>query len=427
MVGVRRRSSRPPRCIGATMIPAGLRKFVAFGAGAGIEIAGPRGAETLRISAVQVRPNGARQEGGFSIENAAQRPAAEWGQEYAAFLRKLDAKHAVATVLLPREDVILRQIAVPGVSDKDLPAAVGYQMEGLHPYSENEVVSSWVRLPGSPIVLVAITRKAALERYRAWFAEAGIKVGSFTCAAAVLYSARRLFASGPLPPVLALQEENGRVEMYGESLAHPVFSALSDAPPERAAELARAELRLDPLTETRSFHALLGVDPALPYAAALAAACPHLVLSLNLLPAGERASNSRALWIPTAVVAGMALLAGLGLAGYPILESHRYLRSLNEQIGKVKPQAAAAAKLEKDANTARQRTVQLDQFRNRSKQDMDVLGEMTRVLPPPIWLNNMEVTRAQVTVAGEAEQAAPLPNQTAPPPFLGASDCGRQL
>jgi hypothetical protein len=408
------------------MIPASLRKLFAFGSGVGIEITGTRGSETLRISAVRVRPTGARVLEGFSIENAAQQPAAEWGQTYSAFVKKLGLNHAVATVLLPREDVILRQVAVPGVSDKDLPAAIGFQLDGLHPYAEEDVVSSWARLPGTSTVLVAIARRAALERYSAWFSEAGIKIASFTCAPAAIYSARRLFASGPVPEVLALEETNGRVELYGESPSHPLFSAAFDATPDRAIALACAELRLDPLTETRSFHALLGAEPALPYAAALAGACPHLFLPVNLLPAELRASSSRALWIPTAVAAGLVLMAAAALAAYPKIEDHRYLRSLNAEIEKIKPQAMLAAKLDKDIDTARQRTFLLDQVRRRTKTDIDVIGEMTKILPPPIWLNTLEITRAQVTVAGETDQAAPLLKQIDASPFFEASEFSMQ-
>src|SRR5580704_11225467 len=242
MVGVRCRAASS--FISATaMIPASIRKYLAFGSGVGIEITGRRGAETLRISAVRVRPTGARVLGGFSIENAAQQPAAEWGQTYAAFVKKLGLKHVIATVLVPREDVILRQVNVPGVSDKDLPSAVGFQMDGLHPYAEDDVVSSWARLPGTSTVLVGIARRTALERYSTWFSEAGIRVSSFTCAPAAIYSARRLFASAPPPPVLALDQVNGRVELYGESPSHPLFSAAFDAAPERAIALACAELR----------------------------------------------------------------------------------------------------------------------------------------------------------------------------------------
>jgi len=403
-----------------------LRKLLAFGSGVGIEITGPRGAETLRISAVQVRPTGARVLGGFSIENAAQQPAAEWGQIYSAFLKKLGLSHLPATVLLPREDVILRQVAVPGVSDKDLPAAVGFQMDGLHPYAEDDVVSSWARLPGTSTVLVGIARRAALERYQAWFSEAGVKIASFTCAPAAIYSARRLFASGPVPAVLALEEVNGRMELYGESPSHPLFSAAFDATRERAIALACAELRLDQTMETRSFHALLGAEPAFPYAAALAGACPHLFLALNLLPAEFRSSSSRALWIPNAIAFALVLVAAVTLAAYPAVEDRRYLRTLNAEIAKVKPQAMLAAKLDKDIDAARRKTILLDQLRRRSKMDIDVVGEMTKILPPPIWLNALEINRTQVSVAGETEQAAPLLKQIDASPFFEASEFSMQ-
>ncbi len=413
------------------MLPASLKKFLAFGSGVGIEITGPRGAETLRICAVRVRPNGARVLGNFSIENAAQQPAAEWGQVYSAFVKKLGLSHTVATVLVPREDVILRQVSVPGVSDKDLPAAIGFQMDGLHPYADEDVVSSWARLPGTSTVLVAIARRAALERYSAWFAEAGIKVGSFTCAPAAIYSARRLFAAAPPPAVLALEEVNGRVELYGESPSRPIFSAAFNASPERAIALACAELRLDPAmfssAEPRSFHALLGTDPAMPFAAALAAACRHLFLPVNLLPEELRATSSRALWIPTSVAAGLVLLAGAALAAYPSFEDRRYLKSLNAEIAKIAPRAAEAARLDKEMERTRQRTALLDLVKRRTKQDIDILGEMTRILPPPaIWLNALEITRDKVTIAGETDQAAPLLKQIDASPFFEASEFSMQ-
>ena len=66
-----------------------------------------------------------------------------------AFLRKLGMRHVAATVVLPRQDVIVRPLVLPGVSDKDLDSAVRFQMDGLHPYNDDDVYSSWVRLPGN--------------------------------------------------------------------------------------------------------------------------------------------------------------------------------------------------------------------------------------------------------------------------------------
>src|SRR5579871_2464999 len=62
----------------------------------------------------------------------------------------------------------------------------------------------------------------------------------------------------------------------------------------RGAGVCRIEARC--ADQTRSFHALLGAEPPMPFAAALVGACPHLSLKINLLPAEMRATNSRALW-----------------------------------------------------------------------------------------------------------------------------------
>jgi Tfp pilus assembly protein PilN len=119
-------------------------------------------------------------------------------------------------------------------------------------------------------------------------------------------------------------------------------------------------------------------------------------------------------------------MAAAALAAYPAFEDSRYLRSLNAEIAKIAPQAAAAAKLDKDIETTRLRTILLDQVRARSKADIDILREMTRILPPPIWLNTLEITRTQVTVAGETDQAAPLLKQIDASPFFEQSEFSMQ-
>jgi hypothetical protein len=415
------------------MIPAALKKFAAFGSGVGIEIAGPRGSESLRITAVRVRPNGARVLGRLTIEDFPHQPAGVWGSEYAAFLRKLDLRHVPATVLAPRQDIILRQLALPGVSDKDLESAIRFQLDGLHPYPEDDVTSSWARLTGTQTVLIAIARRADIDRYATAFAEAGVKLGGFTCSAAAIYSALRLFGKTPPAPMLLFEEDAGALEFYGESPAHPLFSARfkgAEQTVPAAAALACAELRIDPSSEVAAepkplesvFPTGVAGGPALPYCAALASACPRLSLSLNLLPADLRDTSSRAVWIPaTALAVLVAMLAGTLLA-LPPYEDHHYERSLQFQIAKVEPAARRAAAVERDTETLRQRTILLDDFRRRSKLDMDVLEEMTRLLPPQVWLNLLDMSRTQVFIAGETDQAAPLLKLIDGSPYFEASE-----
>ena len=305
-----------------TLIPDELRHWLAFGSGVGIEIAGPQGAESLHAAAVRVRPGRARVLDTLAVEDLSHQASGVWGTEYSAFVRQYGLRHVAATVVLPRRDVILRHLALPGVSDKDLAAAIEFQMEGLHPYPEDEAVSSWVRIPATASVLIAVTRRGVLDRYTSLFAEAGVKIGCFTCSAAVIYSALRLLGNAPpAAGLLAYETTATGTEVYGESPARPVFSATFDMPADRAAALAAAELRLDPDPEVHNLAERLRADSPLPYAAALASACPFLSLPLNLLPAGQRQFDSRAKWIPSAALGAAVVLLALALSLAPRYET----------------------------------------------------------------------------------------------------------
>ena len=392
------------------MISPAIRKWFAAGSGAGIEISGVAGSESLHITAVRVRPSGARVLGQFTIENFPQQPAGVWGTDYAAFLRKLGLNHVAATVLLPRRDVIVRTLALPGVSDRDLEAAVQFQLEGLHPYNEEDAVASWARVEGSNAVLVAIARRQVVERYATLFAEAGIKIAGFTCSAAAIHSALRLFGRPPAREVLAWSDAAGRIEIYGESGARAIFSAAFEGDLDRATALASSELRIggDAPVVPQRIEELVGATPTLPYVAALASACSRLTMPVNLLPAEQRQSSSRALWIPSAALGAIALILAGAVAAFPRFEDRRYLHELQRQIAALQPAERRAAAIDRDTATSRRRIALLDELKGRAKSDMDVLGELTRIMQPPAWLNVLEISPTQVAMAGETNQAEPL-------------------
>jgi Tfp pilus assembly protein PilN len=92
----------------------------------------------------------------------------------------------------------------------------------------------------------------------------------------------------------------------------------------------------------------------------------------------------------------------------PGFQNRRYVGELNAEIAKVQPMAARAAATDRDIDLARKRTLLLDAFRARSKADMDVLAEMTRLLAAPAWLTSLDLNGQQVAVTGETDQAAVL-------------------
>jgi hypothetical protein len=395
------------------MTTADFRKYLAIGTGVGIEI----DAEDLHVTMVRLRPSGARILGATTIAQFRSRPAGEWGAEYAAFAKKSGGKDLSATVLMPRRETIVRQLILPGVSNRDLAAAISFQADSLHPYADDEALYDYSRIGNSPAVLIGIARRTVVEEYVKLFVEAGIKVASFTFSAAVLYSAIRLFRAPSAGGFVGIARRSGELEVYGESPSRGIFSAAFSASLENPAAPAAAELRLPPETEPLEIEKLLpaprkvppGYDLAcetLPYATALAGACPRPALKANLLPPELRSGSSRLVYAPTAVLAALLLLCLAALGMQAPLDDRSYLAALESETARLQPAAMQADRLDQAIAGARNRSLVLDEFRMRSKSDLDALNELTTMIPTTAYVNSLELTRTSLTIAGEAEQAA---------------------
>ncbi len=399
---------------------------MAFGSGVGIEI----GPTALEVVAARVRPSQIRVLGRLTIPDFASRPAAEWGADYARFLKSAGAGNLAATVLLPRRETIVRQVALPGVARKDIEGAIRLQLDTLHPYGEDDVVWGWSPLEyGS--VLVGMVRRAAVDRYIQLFLEAGIAVASFTFSAAAVHAAIRV--NGPVQPAegfLAIgRTGDGGVEVYGESASRPVFSAELNMAPQRATALALSELRLPPETVPVKLEDVLpkpAVNPvendlsrnALPYATALAGACPWLAPAANVLPREYRRSASRAVYIPSAVLAALLLLTAGGMVAYSKYSERQYLQQIDAEIARLQPVADRAKALDRQTDRARVRARLLDTYRGQTRYDLDALSELTKLIEPPAWTNNTELTRDTMRIFGEAPKAAPLINILEASPYF---------
>ncbi len=385
---------------------------LAIGTGVGIEIR----EESLRVALVRVRPAGVEVAGEIEIADFRKRPVKEWGSEYQRFLKTYHEDRA-ATVLLPRRDVIVRVLPLPGVSSKERAAAIALQIDTLHPYGDEDVVFGWAKTrrgtKDAP-VLVGIIRQTTLSEYERMFADAGIAVASFTFSAAALHAAIRVVHPPPREFVAYAETPGGAFEIYGESESRPVFSSLFKLPVERATALARAELRVPPDITPVPIESLLppsrtGVPaPSLLFATALAGACRWLPAPVNLLPPERRAAHRRSLiWFTAAIASIAVILAGI-LIATPSMEERSRLRVLREEIAKLEPAAKRAAAIDRNVDHDRARMRVLDEARSRAQGDLDVLDELTRLLPPAVWTNSIEILPDSVLISGEAEQASPL-------------------
>jgi Tfp pilus assembly protein PilN len=390
-------------------------KWLAIGTGIGIEI----GSQDLTVTVVRLRPNGVRVLGELTIPRFREQPAADWGAAYTGFLQKLSVGHLAATILLPRDEVTVRQVSLPGVTDKDLASAVRFEIDSLNPHSEEEVAYDWARIGNTPSVLIGITLRSVVERYTALFSQAGVKAACFTFSAPTIYSALRLISTPPKDGFLSLEPAEDGLEVYGESATRPIFSARLDQSPDRVRTLAISELRLPPETEAASLRDQLPQPLAQPqtdepsraclsYAAALAGAGMLRPLSLNLLPREQRQTASRLRYIPTAVLGSVVLLLAVAALAYPSYSDRHYIGLVQAQIRMLDPLARKAAEADRETLNARNRSQTLDNFRQQTRQDLDALNELTHVLASPAWLNSLQLTRSSVSITGETDQAAVL-------------------
>ena len=129
----------------------------------------------------------------------------------------------------------------------------------------------------------------------------------------------------------------------------------------------------------------------------------------NFIPASRRASHSRIQYAIPVVLVVLLILATIGvLVVLPAIERSRTVAALTAEVRQLEPQANRAQSLERAIATARSRTAALADFRSRTQADLDVLEELSRILPSNAWTSQVEVFPDTVTIAGEAAEAGPL-------------------
>jgi Tfp pilus assembly protein PilN len=392
------------------------RRALVFGTGFGIAI----GERNLEAAIVRARPSGVTPIATATIHDFRNRPAAEWGAELLRFVTAAGESRLAATVLLPRNEVVVRTVSLPGVADKDAANAVELQIDTLHPWSDTggrdvEVAWGWSRASKGDVI-VGLARKELLDSYETIFAEAGILMAAATFSTAVIHTALRIWSEAPASLLCINTDDNGHIEIYGESDSRAAFSAEFSVTRERAIALARAELRIASDQPARALSEVLPPAPGkalqgnpLAWAAAIAGSAPRVTHFANLLPPERRASHDRMQYLVPAILGILLVLALLAVfVIFPAVEQKRYREDLDRAARQLEPAAARAQAMERKIKEDGNRILLLDDIRRRPQADLEVLNELTRLLPPPVWTSSIEIYPDSVVISGEADQAAPL-------------------
>jgi Tfp pilus assembly protein PilN len=184
---------------------------------------------------------------------------------------------------------------------------------------------------------------------------------------------------------------------------------------ERLASEAAAELGFEissieslfPFVEagTKNFGAQAG---AVAFAAALTAVDRSLPFSLNLLPPEKRSYQSPMVYLPAYALAGVILLLTLALGLRSSYQDWRYQQYIQQQIQSLQPQLSAVQTAEQQSKRAHERLALLESMRNTATLPLEVLSELTRLLPEDTSLQMMQYDANVVSLTGYAKSASSL-------------------
>jgi len=408
-----------------TAIPA-FQKWRSFGTGVGIEV----GPQDLFVTLSTVRPGGIKVLDTLQILRYRERPAAEWGEDYQQFLKRHKVAHVSAAVVLPANDCISRVIALPGVPDKELSSAVQYQLDGLHPFADEEAAHAFGRLlkPRQFNVSVAIAKNAVIEDYATLFDEAGIPVISFLTPAAAIYSAIRVLQLAPAAQFIATHEDEVGLLVYGESDSHPLYCVLFPGGSDRAVSAAASQMRLPEDVLNATLASLLpeaarnDVGGPVSYAASLVSAVPSQAIAVNLLPASRRKTSSPLRWVPTIILMVLLMALGLAFAYYQDYENRKLLEKLDAEIARLQPRVQSVNTINQQIEAATKRLQFLAELAAYPQQDLDSLRELTRLMPMSAYVSRLDLTRTEVGIVGEIDQSLELLRMLDSSPFFKDSE-----
>ena len=316
--------------------------------------------------------------------------------------------------------------------------------------------------PNRTEVPVAIAEKKYVEEVALWFRLAGIGVSQFTTTTAALLSvlgprvepdpakgsraSRSFFLLNTRPEAVEITGHapgslfSKEIPVVREG-AHAVEELLPGL--ERELELARSELRIDPEerpaliicgraltshsqtiseelrfasapveslfpTLNQSADAFRMQENIVAFAAAVAAADRTLPVSLNLLPAENRSYESPLVYLPAYALSALIVLLLLALGVRSTIQDSRYSHFLEQQIQSLQPQLQTVESAQQQSRKAYERLALLGGIRNTATQPLEIMDELTRLLPSDVWLQQMQYDEDTLSVSGLAKSASPL-------------------
>ncbi|HOO89324.1 MAG TPA: pilus assembly protein PilM [Syntrophales bacterium] len=365
----------------------------------------------------------------------------------------LEKNHILSTDIylsVPRDLAVLRYIELPLAVKENLRETLGYEMEKYVPFSADDVyfdcrIISEDREAGTLKMLLVAAAKDAVGPYTGLCQDlgtgiSGIEISSTALtgyfshgtvtgqagSAAILYMAggrielnlvrnnlllysRYVEAGGDMSDLSAVvrhelellhedlnnEEEKPPVIFCGPPVDETFFT---DPDGESLFEIQRLNFPDGRI----SSHELI---PA--YGCALKA-IQKTPMNINLLPVGLRKKPSRAGYYAMLILGGLLILSLLSWGGGMIVRERLTLERLDTRIGQLSAQVAGVGEMRAQCNELEKQIDYLINLGGNRIPVLDVLRELSDIIPQSAWINSFYVSGDDVRIEGYAELASEL-------------------
>ena len=111
------------------------------------------------------------------------------------------------------------------------------------------------------------------------------------------------------------------------------------------------------------------------------------------------------MFLPTLVLAVILALLVAGMYGYKAWEERQYAARLMAEVQLLERQVAAGQRLDQEGERFLTRLDFLNAFRSRTSAALEALLALTRLLPDDTWVTQLDLSRTEISLAGEAARA----------------------
>lgn len=378
------------------------------------------------------------------------------------FVKKVRIKNPKVFLSIPRDEVLLKYLRLPPTARENLEQVIQYELEKHIPFTSEEVYFDFQVLKEEEkdlYVLLIVAKKEVIHSYLDMFSLANLYPLSLEVSSTALFnvfidsheareeSSRILIELGK--DHWELSVTIGGLLVYSRAFAwkdnkisyfsqvkeglRSAFLYISNEGTLNTQSISLTNLKgiildgvdLDkqimdeflsqdeiPISKGFTPLRLEGTPPDFPsltsaYGTALKG-LKKVPLYINLIPKDLRRRLKRPSLIPTLVLLILIMLLGILGKFSIIIKERRYLHDLNVQIAQIEPEVSAVEEMYTQISQLRNKIAGLERIKKENLSQLEILGELTKIIPQDTWLSRFTHKRGKIQAEGYTPSASNL-------------------